>query len=541
MAYENITFKMPNMTVIDGYFYTMDHDEDILIAKVDDGGTAFSYPLSYPLTAQINSLEYDGRNFWSMNDISGGVSIKRWQLENHICTLKDTFNFFPNYDSDAFTVSYYNTTLTSTVSGGQAVLNIDLDYDDLLTSSSYPTSIIGKTSSQSSTYSVDYPPAKAHDDDTGTFNHTNSAAGEWWKVDLGATYDITRIRLRKRSGYGGRPQDYYIQSADDYAFTVNVTNLITANSETSTDISYYPVDFGDVAVRYLRVLCHTSSQYINISEFNVYEKRRPSVSIGPNIIEEYEDAETVSVSGTVITLVSGTQYDYDVGDAVYFYDYLWVFNNDGTGSLAKANAYSGEVVDTYNDSEYDSITACTFKRLTGALPTAIDALMYVKGTSVKLINPQTLSNYEIMIIDNVRANNITIITVYDIAVQGETLYRLQIEGTYYETDNSWSPYYNYVASSIRSFLDSISVSAFPVILPANARNTLEVTALVTDQYGNGAIYKPVFFTDTDNVGFMTINPAYTDVFFGNGDAISYYRAGVKVHTVNIEGTATQYD
>jgi hypothetical protein len=65
--------------------------------------------------------------------------------------------------------------------------------------------------------------------------------------------------------------------------------------------------------------------------------------------------------------------------------------------------------------------------------------------------------------------------------------------------------------------------------------------LVDDQYGDGVYNKPVFFVDDDDVGFMTINPAYTDYFFGTGEAISYYKAGVEVRTVNIEGTATQYD
>ena len=96
-------------------------------------------------------------------------------------------------------------------------------------------------------------------------------------------------------------------------------------------------------------------------------------------------------------------------------------------------------------------------------------------------------------------------------------------------------------SPIRTFVDSISVSAYPIILPANARNITTITALVTDQYGEGPVNKPVFFTDTDAVGFVTINPAYTDVFFGTGEALSYYRAGVTVQLVTIEGTTTQYD
>jgi len=146
-----------------------------------------------------------------------------------------------------------------------------------------------------------------------------------------------------------------------------------------------------------------------------------------------------------------------------------------------------------------------------------------------------------MVIDNVRSNGTTVIPVYDLAIQGNTLYRLQDEATYYGVDNDWGVQYNYVVSPIRRFINAISVGAYPVILPANGYNYIEVTSLVTDQYGDGTTNTPVFFTDTDSVGYVTINPAYTESFYGTGEAITYYRAGVTVQTVTIEGTATQFD
>jgi hypothetical protein len=146
-----------------------------------------------------------------------------------------------------------------------------------------------------------------------------------------------------------------------------------------------------------------------------------------------------------------------------------------------------------------------------------------------------------MVMDNLRNNGVTTIPVYDLAVQGTNLYRLQDEGTYYGVDNDWGIQYNYVVSPIRKFVNAISVAAYPVILPANARNVTEITAIVSDQYGEGPRNKPVVFTDDDDVGFVTINPAYTDVFFATGQAVTYYRSGVDIHTVTVEGTVTQYD
>jgi len=171
--------------------------------------------------------------------------------------------------------------------------------------------------------------------------------------------------------------------------------------------------------------------------------------------------------------------------------------------------------------------------------TVFDDLIYNSG---KIRYPQaSIPYYGVAIMDNIRANQIDIIDVYDVAVANRTLYRLQDEGTYYGTNNDWGSQYNYQVTPLRSFIDSIIVTAYPVILPANGVNITEVNASVFDQYGNGVVYKPVFWTDTDDDGYVTINPSYTDIFFGTGKSVTYYRAGITPQPVTVEGTATQDD
>jgi hypothetical protein len=172
--------------------------------------------------------------------------------------------------------------------------------------------------------------------------------------------------------------------------------------------------------------------------------------------------------------------------------------------------------------------------------TYFDDLSFDSG---KIFYPSaTIPYYGTMIIDNIRADLAFIIPVYNVAVYGKTLYRLQDEATYYGTDNDWGSLYNYQISPIRSFLDSIVVTAYPAIVPANAYNTVEVEAVVKDQYDEGVIYKPVYFTDDDSIGYITINPVYTDIFFGTGRTNpTYYKSGIVPATVTIEGTATQDD
>lgn len=404
MAYENIRFRRPNMTMADGYFYMFDDDWDTLTEKVDDGQVSFAYPLNTSLSSQVYSLEYDGINFWTLQDITGGVSIKRWKIDGSIVRLENTIDLSPDFNSDAFTVEHYHTTLNSTISGGDSNIQINRYYNTVVVSGSILT-------------------------------------------------------------------------------------------------------------------------------------------LGPNDSEEYEDVEVVSVSGTTITLASGIQYDYTAGDEVNFYNHLWVFNNTGAGTLHKIDARTGANITTYSGSEYDNVTACTFARVLGPSSSRVDTLMYVRSSANQLIclNINTMSNYGIADIDNIRADKSTIIPVYDIAVYGGAIYRLQDEATYYGVNNDWGSQYNYQVTPSRSFIDNITVAAYPEILPANATNISTITANVLDQYNRGAVYKPVFWTDDDDYGYITINPTYTDLFFGTGNSTTYYRAGVQVRKVTVTGRAIQYD
>lgn len=129
MAYENIRLRKRNITVIDGYFWTFDEDVDGLIVKTDDGSTAFSYPLDTTLSATIKSLEYDGRNFWTL-EANGTTSliIRRWYINNYVCVLRNTFNLVAGashtYNSNAFTVEHYHTKFSDAEAAGETVLSI---------------------------------------------------------------------------------------------------------------------------------------------------------------------------------------------------------------------------------------------------------------------------------------------------------------------------------------------------------------------------------------------------------------------------------
>jgi len=395
MVYENLHFAKPNMTIKDNYFFMFDEDNGVLWQKLQDGDTAFVYPLDMPLDTTVISLEYDGLFFWTLEQISGDLYIKQWRLQNFLCRQLHKY-YFSGLQADAFTIESYNSLLTSSVVSGSNTIYIEDDFSSTIVS--------------------------------------------------GAKVCISN--------------DFY-----------------------------------------------------------------------------YEVNSVVNVSGTKITLSSGVTYTYDIGDNFYYGKNILVLLNQELYKYPIDGTSTSGVSVVYGD--FVNISASTFTKIIGiGAPTYL--LVYVRDTNLKFLDIGTMTLEAVATIDNIKTDNSTIIKIYDLAIGRDSVYRLQKEANYYEHDYSWSDY-NYVLSTSRRFVDTTNVSAYPIILPANAVNVTKISVVVNDQYGDGVVNKPVFVTDDDPVGFITTPLVYTDYFFGTGEAVTYYKAGTSVRTVTIEGRATQFD
>ena len=132
MAYENITLRKRNVTMVDGYFYMIDEDQDSLLVKTDDGTQAYSYPLDTTITNQVTSLEHDGHNFWSL-ETSGtdAIIIRRWNMENYVLKLRDTFTKNPDAShkwlTNALTIQHYHLNFSGDESAGSSNLSVTTD------------------------------------------------------------------------------------------------------------------------------------------------------------------------------------------------------------------------------------------------------------------------------------------------------------------------------------------------------------------------------------------------------------------------------
>lgn len=136
MPEQNLKFRKPHMTNVDGYFFMFDDDTDMLLAKTDDGSTAFSYPFDTLMDSTVVSAEFDGANYWSMevgpqnvdSDEYDSMIIRRWRIENYTCRLKQTISLSSPthfFDSEAFTVEHYHCTLSGSYSPGDNSLFIE--------------------------------------------------------------------------------------------------------------------------------------------------------------------------------------------------------------------------------------------------------------------------------------------------------------------------------------------------------------------------------------------------------------------------------
>lgn len=263
------------------------------------------------------------------------------------------------------------------------------------------------------------------------------------------------------------------------------------------------------------------------------------ITIGPNAAGLYEE---VTVTGTIYNNTYGldfyTSTEHFEGESVAFVTNFWMFNAyKGTSvspSLMRYSLANKEWDYILEDDSFDSTTGSIFY---------VDEvsnhkyLLYVYGTALRFFNIDTKEVEKAFTMDNIKTNGTTVIPIYGLEIENDTVYRLQKFTKYFETDYSLTTY-NYQCSTLRSFVDSISMEIYPKILPSNGMSLAEVTTIIQDQYGDPAQYKVAHISDDDSTGSVTIEEPLTNL---QGVATSYYRAGLSVRAVTVTALATQYD
>lgn len=273
---------------------------------------------------------------------------------------------------------------------------------------------------------------------------------------------------------------------------------------------------------------------------NYYDKITSGtvLTLGPNNYGVYEDVTVTGTLGSSDTfgLDFYTFNEFPADAPINFAKSIWLINDyyhtQETGALYEFSLVSNRVINVIQDDDFDYVTASCFYN-----NGENQYILYVFGNSIRFYNILNKSNEKSMFIDNLKSDQATTVTIYEIKVADDTIYRLQGEASYYGTDYDWDSY-NYQVSTFRPFVDSMSMDVSPKILPSNGLSLAEITISVRDQYNDPLQFKPVLVEDDDPNGYITTTEVYTNLY---GVATTYYRAGLVPAVVTIGSLATQYD
>ena len=267
-----------------------------------------------------------------------------------------------------------------------------------------------------------------------------------------------------------------------------------------------------------------------------------TITLGPNSSGQVEEASVNSAGADWVQINGTTSYAYSSGDPITFFNNFWIFNDwnglVAEGALYKFSAYTGSLVTKYSGGAYANVDACTFYDMTDVYGAGSDAICYIKGTNMIFLDPDAITtSFGSMVMDNVEDDNSTVIDIYDVTIEGDNVYRLQLKATYYGTTYTFADTnYSYQLSTLNPFVTSISLSANPAILPADLVSASAITAIVKDQFLNPIASKLVYFTDDDPNGYIVTSPVSTNSL---GVATTSYKAGSTANEVRITATVQQ--
>ena len=223
-------------------------------------------------------------------------------------------------------------------------------------------------------------------------------------------------------------------------------------------------------------------------------------------IGDTEWVEVTSISGGWVYIDSITStgtvapiYEYADTDDITYSKYIYLFsdigqNNDSTkGSLYKLNVKDGSIVEVQDSGLYSGVRASAWSLDYGAIG-------IIKGNNLLYVDPN--NNYYVtksQTATNIEDNDVTIIPVYDLIFDNNSIYRLQQKITLRDNDGgkattTWGTY-NYHQDTIVPYTLSIAPSIEPDGIVMN-NGTITITVVIRDQFGVGLNAKTVNFSKT---------------------------------------------
>lgn len=604
MTYENIVFKYPNMFVKDGYFYMFDHDLDVLVQKVDDGSTAFTYPLDSVLSTQVKGIEYGGGYFWTLQDEGSNINIKKWKIDNFLCKLVDSHTIVSFSDSDEmvlyiddeFDSGSYDppwdkggtTDSTITLVSGEAVVtssdfgsggsNWAGPYLDLSLSSTSDFYIKIRFKYNMTSVSQMFYLGFSLFEDTSEF--LSATAYDAWN---GFTAGYARLRYNDSSNLyqndiltNNAYNTFELSRTDNnVSFDVNGINRYSGTVDKVIfnklrlnffrHFSYSPpealyvdyVTMSGIAIQNIKSETFSVENYftmlssgINMSDDYIYINKYygnvisgTELRVGPNNDGFYSYSTVTSVSGNKLFLDNPIDYVFSANTSVELASGLWVFNDNSFGSTTPGALYK------FNPSTFDYIEHHNDIEYYGITASTFrQGMSKVFSTDTSAIIYTKSTNLKFINVNNL--SNTVFMTMDNLRVDGTTvipIYDISIYNDMVVRLQDEATYYN-TDNSWTSYNYQVSpIRRFVDSITVDADNKI----LNSDGVSTTEIISTVFDQYSDPIFLKLVffedddDTGYMTISpaFTNsaGVAKSYYRAGTSPAHVTITATATQND
>ena len=228
----------------------------------------------------------------------------------------------------------------------------------------------------------------------------------------------------------------------------------------------------------------------------------------------------------------------------------------GTGSLYKINSLDGNVLSRTQGGAFKDVSASSFIDLIAANPpsgvfTGPDLIQFNKPSYIIFIRTNNLLFIDALdsqlttelsaIQNNLSPDTLTVYEVFDIGIEGDTIFRLQQKFNINGSESTESTY-NYQLATFKPFPTAIALTATPAILPADSGNSFSfIVATVTDQYALPFLQSPsaqiTFQTSGGGTGAGLDAPGPKSLD-GNGQATVNYTTGDAAGLVTISAEVT---
>jgi len=263
-------------------------------------------------------------------------------------------------------------------------------------------------------------------------------------------------------------------------------------------VEHYHTDFSEATA--------TGTGKIKLSSYSNIEVG-DGLLLGPSSdvtnLNAVETVDVTSISGGyayIDATASGAPpyNEYAIGDKVSVTKYIYLFSDTGqNGSSTKGSIYKldldGNVIEVNDSGIYKDVRG-------SAWSIDYEYVGFVKNSNLLYVDPY--ESYQVKkshALTNIESNDVTIIPVYGLIFDSNTIYRLQNKITLRDdsggrSTTTWSTY-NYHQDTISPYTNSIVMYISPDGIFMNQEQNVTLTAIVRDQFGVGLSGKTVTFEE----------------------------------------------